>query len=165
MSEKEINKLKRSCLKLKKHKDLGAIFFTSGTTGEPKLIQWTNEMLTLTTRRLAERHKIGSQSKLATLYEPSSRGGYSHCMQSILKGGEIYYLNKDMGYKNILKEIIDLKINILHTDPEHLYRLIKEMEKLGSPKIKTKVIIGGGVLSNYLIDSINEYFFLDFQNR
>lgn len=129
-------------------------FFTSGTTGRPKLIQLDYQKLLA--RHATHRRFLERGDRAMTFFPLFSAIGFYFYMDSVLSG-RTYISPGDYAYTK--QQIEKWKVNSLTVSPAAIQEFIKLAKEEGyRPDSIKKIICTGGAISNQLAKEITDFF-------
>jgi amino acid adenylation domain-containing protein len=124
--------------------DLAAIYYTSGSSGLPKGVAWSNRNILHWVQVFTETAQISCADRMALLFSASVSGSYRSIYCALLNGASVHILPPlDLGIPALLKEIRARGISIYHSVPTLLRRIAESLsidDRLDSVRL---VCIGG----------------------
>ena len=115
----QVKYIKKICQGLKIYNDVCSIFFTSGTTGNPKPIQCTNEAFFNCEKYEAKINGLGKNDTIASITPLSFKRGFLYFVLAGYLDAGLAYIDKSKGYRNIVKQIIDKRVTFFAANPYH----------------------------------------------
>ncbi|MTI86449.1 MAG: acyl--CoA ligase [Balneolaceae bacterium] len=126
---------------------------TSGTTGEPKLVEHSFRSLTRTTKR---NHSIGKNVRWGLTYELTRFAGIQVFMQSILSGAVLLCPSSDADFDEQLHELATNGCNALSGTPS-FWRRILGHEAINQMDLKY-ITLGGEIADQQILNQLKNKF-------
>lgn len=126
--------------------DTAYVIYTSGTTGKPKGVAISDSSLANYVQWLQTDLGISSQDSSILLSSYAFDLGYTAIWGTVLSGGTIHFVNKDMLYQTdeVLDYIIATKITFLKLTPAYFSLLVNTVNIAGLGNSALRMILLGG---------------------
>jgi len=138
---------------------LAAIFYTSGSTGQPKGVLRSHLGVLHTTWLNVQYHRTRPDDRLSHLFSCGFGASGTHLYNSLLNGATLLPFNiKQEGFDQFLNWLIQEEITILHSPVAFFRQFIDTLTSPGNfPKVRL-IALGGAVLYKKDVERIREYF-------
>jgi len=124
--------------------DLAAIYYTSGSSGEPKGIAWSHRSLLHWVRSFTDTAQICCSDRMPLLFSASVSASFRSIYCSLLNGASLHILPPlDLGLAALSQQIRARGITIFHSVPM-LMRRIAESVDVGDRLDTVRVVCIGG---------------------
>jgi acyl-coenzyme A synthetase/AMP-(fatty) acid ligase len=131
-------------------RSLGRICFTSGTSGRPKAIELSSDLLGARLAGTARRTCLDTRSVLWCGLGPDTAYGFTATLAAWLEGAAVVFSGTGKGAH---RHLAGRHVNLVVASPAALAALIKDVAP-GAPRLEGRVIVAGGRLAVPLRDQI-----------
>ena len=129
----------------------GRICFSSGTTGKPKAMALTAELLIARLTTTAQRTLINARSVLWCGLGPDTAYGFTATMAAWAEGGTVVMARGGQGDYRVLG---DRQVNLLLASPAAFATLLRDASSTDLPPLSATAIVAGGRLPISLRDAL-----------
>jgi len=116
--------------------DLAAIYYTSGSTGNPKGIAWNHRTIVHRVRSFTDAANISCSDRTLLLASPSVSASYRSLYCALLNGAAVHILSpRNLGVRGLINEIRIRGITIYHSVPTLMRRIAENLD--GGERLET----------------------------
>jgi acyl-coenzyme A synthetase/AMP-(fatty) acid ligase len=152
-----IRHIRQSLEKIELYDDVCSVFFTSGSTGPPKPIQWTNKGFIELGAAVVDLLGIQEGDRVASLFPLSMKGGiFYRFILPFYANAESIFLDRKRGYEYLVTQLRDQRINYFIATP-YQWRQIANVLKRKKEKININGLYAGDRMDKETLDILSRY--------
>lgn len=136
----------------------GRILETSGTTGEPKWVYWSEEGLIGDRLEWVDALSIGKEDVILNMHPLDFAHGMDvHLLTGLLSGAKVIHKNIQQDLiQSIISDIREYKVTMMSALPSHYAKIANACDDLNSCKTVRWGLTGGALLSANTVNRVKE---------